>query len=72
MSSIELGVDERQWVREALSDCFAVDDITTGALSGRAIRVRGRFLIDTGRSFLAGKAVGHRPRKPAKRRKKPT
>ena len=34
--------------------------------------MRGRFLIDTGRSFLAGKAKGRRPRKSAKRRKKPT
>lgn len=38
---------ELVWLRRLLRGLFAIEDITTGAMGGRATRVRGRFLLDT-------------------------
>ncbi|OGO06717.1 MAG: hypothetical protein A2Y73_02900 [Chloroflexi bacterium RBG_13_56_8] len=38
--------DEPTWLRPLLKGLFAIEDVTVGAMGGRAIRVRGRFLID--------------------------
>lgn len=38
--------EELAWLRSFLDGLFAIEDITPGALGGRATRVRGRFLIE--------------------------
>ena len=35
------------WIRSLLDGVMAIEDITVGAMRGRAIRVRGRFLIES-------------------------
>ncbi|MBM3189354.1 MAG: site-2 protease family protein, partial [Chloroflexi bacterium] len=44
-------IDERTWVRELLADVMEIEDITLGALGGRAVRVRGHFLLDTREAY---------------------
>ena len=39
------------WIRELLANDFSVDDITMGAMKGRAVRVRGHFLTDAQRAY---------------------
>jgi membrane-associated protease RseP (regulator of RpoE activity) len=43
--------EEMAWLRTLLEGVFAVDDITTGAMSGRALRLRGRFLVETAQAY---------------------
>jgi Zn-dependent protease len=39
------------WLQDALQGVFAIDDVTTGTMEGRATRVRGRFLIDGAEAY---------------------
>lgn len=45
--------DDLFWLRNILEGLFAVEDITRGAKEGHAIRVRGRFLIDSAQAYAA-------------------
>jgi membrane-associated protease RseP (regulator of RpoE activity) len=44
-------LDDLHWLEALLRGVYAVDDITPGALNGRALRVRGRFLIPTNEAY---------------------
>jgi len=41
----------RLWLQDILHGVLAVEDITTGAMGGRATRVRGRLLIDSAEAY---------------------
>jgi membrane-associated protease RseP (regulator of RpoE activity) len=43
--------DHLQWVRDALRGVFEADDITMGAMSGRGVRIRGRFLVESRQAY---------------------
>lgn len=43
----ETGPGDLIWIRSLLNGIFDVEDITTGEMKGRAIRLRGHFLVDT-------------------------
>jgi membrane-associated protease RseP (regulator of RpoE activity) len=43
--------DDLLWVRELLDGVFAIEDITPGMNGGRALRVRGRFLMGSGKAY---------------------
>lgn len=43
--------DEIGWIRDILDGVFALEDITAGLQKGKTIRLRGRFVIDSGRAY---------------------
>ncbi len=45
------GADFIRWFRSRLQGVFCVESITTGALENRAVRIQGRFLIESERAY---------------------
>jgi len=42
---------DAQWLHKLLDSVFAIDDLTFGVYNGRAIRVRGQFLVPSGEAY---------------------